>query len=206
MAACVVLASGLSKRFGDNKLLQALFSRTVLETVICVARSVLPDEVYVVVSPETYGRISHASFHTGVIINKNPDEGIAGSIRTAIQEIGTSQDHILFLLGDQPFVSPNLLKRMVYESQNNPSHIVCAVFQGIRRNPAIFPRHCYSELMALKGDTGANFIIRSARRVIEVEVVNQAELFDIDTPEDLQRARDLIRDRPAWMSDLSRCV
>jgi CTP:molybdopterin cytidylyltransferase MocA len=53
--------------------------------------------------------------------------------------------------------------------------------------PAYFPASAFGALMKLRGDAGARELLRSAR-VVESEALR----FDVDTEEDVERARKLL--------------
>ena len=66
--------------------------------------------------------------------------------------------------------------------------MVASEYAGRRGVPAYFPASAFKELMGLRGDVGARELLRGARAV----ELPGGEL-DVDTPEDLARARELFR-------------
>ncbi len=58
------------------------------------------------------------------------------------------------------------------------------MYNGITGVPAVFPRWCFDDLRALRGDQGARVILRRhADHLVRLEHPEAA--VDIDTPEDL---------------------
>jgi CTP:molybdopterin cytidylyltransferase MocA len=58
--------------------------------------------------------------------------------------------------------------------------------------PAYFPAADFGELLRLEGDTGARELLRSA-----AAVVCEGLALDVDTEEDLERARLFLRNPPS---------
>ena len=57
---------------------------------------------------------------------------------------------------------------------------------GQRGNPVIFPADLLGELAALTGDTGGGMVVKRHReRLLLVAADSPRELFDVDTPADL---------------------
>jgi molybdenum cofactor cytidylyltransferase len=63
---------------------------------------------------------------------------------------------------------------------------VSSRYAGIAGIPAIFPKSRFSNLLALKGDAGARFLLRNPECPM-IAVDFEGGEADIDTPEDLAR-------------------
>jgi molybdenum cofactor cytidylyltransferase len=62
--------------------------------------------------------------------------------------------------------------------------VAAAQYGGTLGAPAIFPRHLFSELSELRGDSGARVLLkRHADGLVKVPMTSAA--FDLDTPDDL---------------------
>jgi molybdenum cofactor cytidylyltransferase len=82
---------------------------------------------------------------------------------------------------DMPAVTAAHLRSLMVSGE-----VTASLYAGRRGVPAYFPASCFRELMELRGDVGAKGLLSSAPFV---ELVG-GEL-DIDTAEDLERARQL---------------
>lgn len=146
-----------------------------------------------------------------IVHNANWDEGLASSIRTGLEHLlslsalptsvspladGLSANltHVLFTLADLPSLDVHDFVRLIDVSKGSPNHIVCSewVKEGDTDNrltvPAIFPEAMFSELLALKGDTGAKPIIEKYAKLGKVKAVSIPNAqFDIDTPQDWEK-------------------
>ena len=90
----------------------------------------------------------------------------------------------MIMLADQPAISAEDLRRLVLAWRRHSDGIAAATYGGTVGVPAIFPRWAFSELQQLRGDRGAQLLLRRhVDRVTRVPMSTAA--VDIDTPEDL---------------------
>ena len=180
--AALVLAAGLSSRFGpQNKLLAPVAGRPLARITAEAVKAAAPDHLLVVLSdPELEPAFS--GFQT--LRNDTPERGQAGSLRigvAAAQRLNC--DFLLVLLADMPRVSPALIQAV--EARATP-HLAAATTDGDRRMPpACFPASDFAALMKLDGDRGAGRLI-NALPPSQLVRADADTLFDIDTHEDEQ--------------------
>ena len=124
------------------------------------------------------------------LINSTPEQGMASSLRiaaAAAQRAGAGA--LLILLADVPFVTAEHLARIMEafrENRNLP--VFSRVSEGVAQPPALFPASMFAVLQTLEGDKGARGLAAGAA-LIEAK---GSILLDIDTPDDLERARALL--------------
>ena len=93
------------------------------------------------------------------------------------------------LLSDMPFVGTDLVRALVQEHRRTLSPLVIPRAGTRRTNPVLFDRSTFSALRAVRGDQGGRSLFEQfSKSWVECEETN---LFDLDTPEDLQRLREL---------------
>jgi len=181
----IVLAAGASTRFGEPKQLVRFEGQPLLQHVIAGATELAGPAVSVVLGAHA-AQIS-ATLPSGgatLIVNRAWQEGIASSIRAGIARLPGACDGVLLLLADQPLVGGASLGRFVAVWRRQPRHIVASRYGAATDLPAIFPRWCFADLLALRGDQGARILLRRyADRVVRLS--NPDAAIDIDTPEDL---------------------
>ena len=91
---------------------------------------------------------------------------------------------LLFLLADQPGVTPELLSALIQRHRETLAPIVAPRHTGQRGNPVLFDSATFPEFAALQGDVGARPIIQAHRDEIAwVDWPAPEILQDIDTPE-----------------------
>ena len=91
-----------------------------------------------------------------------------------------------------PAVAPALLYRLLEAFAARPDALaVVPVTQGRRGNPALISRALFPELSVLQGDEGARRLLREVHtaRIVELVVDDASVALDIDTPDDLVRAK-----------------
>ena len=118
-----------------------------------------------------------------VVVNREAGEGMASSIRAGVRGDGGGADAVVILTCDQPAVTAVHLR-----AAGGATGVGwwLRAYAGRRGVPAYFPARVFPELLALKGDVGAREMLEEA----EVVELSGGEL-DVDTIEDLERARKL---------------
>lgn len=184
----VILAAGASKRMGEQKLLLELGDKTVIER--CVETALASDigPVAVVVGCEA-SRVAEvlAERPISVLENKRWAEGQSTSIICGVQHF-LSCDAVIVVVGDQPFLEPTHLMRIMESFSKTEASILLSQVEGRRGNPALFKQEIFPELQKLKGDQGA----RQLFDLFEVAPIEQPDpqlFFDIDTPEAFSSAQ-----------------
>jgi molybdenum cofactor cytidylyltransferase len=181
----IVLAAGASTRFGSPKQLVRIGGRPLLHTVVTRTAEVTGNALIVVLGAGA-GELAPLLKHSpgSVVVNRHWREGLASSIRAGVARLPPTCAGVMLVLADQAAVTSDDLKRLAGTWRRRPQCIAAALYAGTTGAPAIFPRSTFSELAALRGDSGARSLLRrSADRVLRVPMP-AAEL-DLDTPEDL---------------------
>lgn len=184
----VLLAAGRSERFGqiDSKLAQPFLARPLgLHVAVALEDVPFRDRVAVVA---TDCPLDYAAHRFRVVTNHDPAQGMGSSVRVGVDcAIRQDAQAVLIALADMPRVTAAHIHRM-FDAANGPDVIV-ASSDGVQpKPPALFGRNRFDELLQVQGDAGARAMIQSGRHV----VTNAAELIDVDTPEELERLRELV--------------
>jgi molybdenum cofactor cytidylyltransferase len=181
----IVLAAGASRRFGSPKQLVRFEGQLLLQRVIAAATELTGSAVSVVLgahAAEIAANLPPGS--ASIIINRNWQEGIGSSIRAAVARLPGACDGALVMLGDQPMVGGHGLNRLAAAWRRQPRSIVASHYDSATGVPAIFPRWCFNDLAALRGDQGARLLIRRYADHL-VRLAHPEAAVDIDYPEDL---------------------
>ena len=191
----IILAAGLSKRLGRNKLLLALGDETVLRKT---AKAVLESAVseVILVTGHEEAEVIQAVEGLDVRLAHNPRyaEGQSTSMIAGIEAAHEEADAYLFVLGDQPLLTPGIVNDLIslYEASRPDALVAAPVFQGRRGNPALFSATLEDELLRTSGDAGGRGIIQrleneSPGKIVFLELPNDDMFLDIDTEEDYER-------------------
>jgi len=121
----------------------------------------------------------------------NPDfaAGQSTSIRYGIDALPERTGAVLFILADQPFVTPETMRAIIQTHRRTLAPACVPVFEETRGNPVLFDKTLFDELRGLNGDTGGRVLLEKYRDTIVSVPASHAVLLDIDTPEDYARLR-----------------
>lgn len=186
MINAIVLAAGESKRMGKPKPLLRFNDKTFLDQIISVLRLSDADRITVVLGAEAETiRRSVDLSGTNVVINKDYAKGQLSSLIAAIEQTPEDTDAILVCLVDAPFITKEVVTKIIgkFKETNNP--IIVPVFNKERGHPTLFSRSLFAELLSAPEDQGARYVLYSHEaEVLEVETSENGILIGIDTPDD----------------------
>ena len=187
--AIVILAAGVSKRLGSPKQLLAYKGQNLLRHAVDTALETQCQSVFVVLGANIDLLKKELKDKPVIIIeNKSWEEGMASSIRAALQNITATilrTESVIFMVCDQPFVNSSLLLNLLATKQQSGLPIVASKYAGKMGTPALFHKSFFSALMELKGDKGAGKLISdNADKVAAVDFPEG--ITDIDTAADYE--------------------
>ena len=214
--SCIIMASGMSKRFGTNKLLATFNNNTLFENAINISRFVSFGKTLAVTRHEELVHICerehiHCLKHNMPYRNDMVHLGVSHILKETHRHKSCCTQGILFLPSDQPLITKTSLQLLcllfIYYNNsyfacnstdkssnannnyfNNNSKICRLAFNGTPGAPVIFPASYYDELMNLPQGKGGGFIAKKhPAQVVLVPAQDEYELYDIDTPDDLIR-------------------
>ncbi|TKJ29851.1 MAG: molybdenum cofactor cytidylyltransferase [Chloroflexi bacterium B3_Chlor] len=189
--AVIVLAAGESRRFGSPKQLLPWGEATMLEHVVDTALESAVDETIVVLGhrAERIGKLLR-NRPVRVVINQDWQGGLSTSVRAGLQALPANYEACLFLLGDQPNVTPQLIDTILKRYRRTLAPVVAPSYRGRRGNPVLFSNSLFPELLTMEGDQGGREVIRRHQDEMETVEAEQEDLFlDIDTVADYEGAR-----------------
>jgi molybdenum cofactor cytidylyltransferase len=110
IVSAVVLAAGRATRMGDQKMLLPVGEQSMLRRVVEAAMASAVSEVIVVVGSEAEN-VAGSLRDLPVHIARNSDhaQGMSTSLRAGVKAARSDCEAVVFLLGDQPFVTPALV-------------------------------------------------------------------------------------------------
>jgi molybdenum cofactor cytidylyltransferase len=151
------------------------------------------DEVVVVLghaAPEIEVRLSLPQ-GARVVINPHYAAGQSTSLRVGLHALGQDAEAAVIVLGDQPGVSPELVRRVVREWRTSGAPVLRPLFRGAPGHPVVAGRAAWGAFMGASGDEGARGVMADVE-VAEVEL-GLDPLADIDTWDDYRSVRSVFR-------------
>ena len=185
----ILLAAGASKRFGSDKLLHPLDGQTPIAlAALANLRSAVPHVIAVVRpgAPVLENRLSEAG--ATVILCVNADEGMGASLASAVAASGNAAGWVI-ALADMPYIRRETIDKIA-ASLVAGALLVAPAYRGKRGHPVGLSARFRAQLEALRGDEGARSVLSlNEGSVTLIDVDDPGVCLDIDTPDDLRRAR-----------------
>lgn len=180
-AGCVIMASGLGRRFGGSKLLVPFLGKPLLSWALDATDGLFSRRVVVTRSREAAAFCAALGVET--VVHDCP--GRNDTVRLGLEAVG-NVSHCLFCPADQPLLSRQTVESLLLCGKNSRGRIWRPSFQGTPGAPILFPRDYFEELKHLPQGKGGGVVAAShGESVRTLPVADRRELWDIDTPENL---------------------
>ena len=192
MISAVVLAAGKGERMGKAKLFLPWRGKVMLQWVLESVLASAVDEVICVVRDLAAVRahIAVKDERLAWLVNERADAGQSASVTAGLWAMDGRSDRALFTVGDQPMLESALLDALIDRSKRVAAPIIAPSFKGQIRNPVLFRREVFPELLKLKGDHGGRSLLEKLRDRLElVEWKSAATFMDIDDEKDYERLK-----------------
>lgn len=195
-AACqplagVILAAGESRRLGRPKALLEWRGKPLIRHA---AENALSGGItnLVVVTGAVDAPVRDALQGLPARIVHNPDwrggqsTSLRAGLRAAREAAPRAPGAVIFLLADQPFAGPDLIRALRDRHRSTLSPVIAPFAGGRRANPVLFDQVTFSALEALTGEAGGRAIFdRFPPQALPWH--DERILLDVDTPQDYQR-------------------
>lgn len=192
MTAIVILAAGLSSRMGKPKQNLIYQNQTLLQRAIKHAQ-LATDNVLVVLGANVDEiKPTINDLQIDLLINKDWTEGMASSVRLAVQQVQKCYpevDQLIFILCDQPYLSAGLLLQLQQTAAESTNGIIACSYNDTIGVPVLFKYRYFPALLLLNGEHGARKLINYYADDVKTVPFPGGET-DIDTEADFQKLID----------------
>ncbi len=185
----LILAAGGSERMGRPKQLLPLAGESMIRYVANRALHASAHPVAVICG-WTHAEVQQQLIDLPVTLikNRNPEAGLSASLHAGVRFVMEQQGKAaVVLLGDQPGVQAEVIRRVIDTYRERNCKIVQARYTDRPGHPVLFDRLLFPDLLRLQGDVGAKEVLTRRRSDICWVDVPSPMPRDIDTPEEYEQ-------------------
>ena len=187
---CVIMASGLGKRFGGNKLMGDFHGKPMIHRALDATEGLFLHRV-VVTRHESVAALCRER-NVDVVLHDLPHR--SDTVRLGLEALG-DLDACMFLPGDQPLLRRETIAMLLENWRENPDRIIRPAYEDNEGSPVLFPAWAFPELLSLPEGKGGGAVVKAhPHEVCRVLIANPFELADADTPETLETLKGLWHD------------
>lgn len=188
---CVIMASGLGKRFGGNKLMADFCGKPLICRILDATEGLFARRVVVTRHAEVAALCRERGI--AVVLHDLPHR--SDTVRLGINAVGEVAG-CMFCPADQPLLSRETIASLLLSAVNQRDMIWRTCTDMTPGAPMLFPQWAFAELKNLPEGKGGGFVAKKyPDRVAMMQVVDPDELMDADTPEMLELLRQKCRQR-----------
>ena len=178
---CVIMASGLGKRFGGNKLMADFGGKPMILRALQASEALKTHRVVVT----RHQDVADLCQDLGVAVVLHDLPHRSDTVRLGLEALG-DVDACMFLPADQPLLQPETVELLVSHWEADQQSILRPSCEETPGSPVIFPAWTFPQLRSLPEGTGGGWVMkRDPERVKTVPISDPYELMDADTPETL---------------------
>lgn len=179
---CVIMASGLGRRFGGNKLMADFHGQPMICRILDATEGIFAKRVVATRSEEVASLCQEREVQT--ILHSLPHR--SDTVRLGLEAM-SGIDRCMFATSDQPLLRKETVAALALVSQNDPNAIWRTCCNGTHGSPVVFPQWSFAELLDLPEGKGGGWVVKKyPERLRTVNVRDMYELKDVDSPEDLE--------------------
>ncbi|MED4531319.1 nucleotidyltransferase family protein [Metabacillus fastidiosus] len=192
----IYLAAGKSERMGRNKLILPAGADYVGIAALRTALSSKLNKIIVVMNAFNYSFFNKKlpqNEHEKLVytICASAGKGLSSSLKHGIHKAETlfNPDGVFILLADQPFVTEEMINKLidVFYERKSFSYIA-SCYNNVIRPPLIIHKRIFPSLDQLKGDKGAKYLFGNQKcfQGETIEFYEEKLFFDVDTKEEYE--------------------
>ncbi|WP_051082133.1 molybdenum cofactor cytidylyltransferase [Terrisporobacter glycolicus] len=181
LISAIIMASGFSRRMGQNKLLMKYNNKFLIEYTLNIISECDFKQKILVTQYEEIKEFGE-KLNYKIVSNMFPNKGQSESIKLGVKNCDYCEGY-MFFVGDQPLINKQDTEKLIKVFKEDTDYIVIPTYKDSSGNPVIYPSAYKEQLLNLKGDKGGKSIIKSSHKIKYVNV-SENTLFDIDNIDD----------------------
>ena len=178
---CVIMASGLGRRFGGNKLMADFHGEPLICRILAATEGIFAQRVVVT----RHQDVARLCDDRGIpcILHDLPHR--SDTVRLGLEAL-PGIDRCMFATADQPLLRKETIASLALASTKDPNSIWRTCCDGTPGSPVVFPKWAFPQLLDLPEGKGGGVVIKKYPEHLHmVNVRDMYELKDVDSPEDL---------------------
>ena len=183
----VIMASGMARRFGSNKLLHDFHGEPMMVRILRSTARCGFSQRLVVTRHKEVESICQAE-NIPCLLHDLPRR--SDTVRLGVEKLLAMEpelDGILFAASDQPCLTAESIQNLCDAFSSEPQFIYRLCWEDTMGNPVIFPKSTFDALLNLPEGKGGGVILKAHPELVRtVSALDERELIDCDTPEILQ--------------------
>lgn len=186
---CVIMASGMGRRFGGNKLMTDINGEPMICRVLNATEGIFAQRVVVT----RHGDVAKLCESKGIrtVLHDLPHR--SDTVRLGLQALG-NVEHCAFCPADQPLLSRDTVAALALSAKSEGSFIWRTAANGQVGSPVSFPQELFPELLSLPDGMGGGYVVKKHPHAVKLlHLSDPRELMDVDTPDELQAILELMR-------------
>ncbi len=196
LLSSICLLAGRSSRMGRAKQHIAVGGRTFLEHQLAglagLGSALAPPLAFVGQAGDRDAQALVQAAGGTWVVNPRPEDGPLSSIRLALDLLPSGRGFLLWPV-DHPLVRPATLAALVAAARHDPDALVVPSYDQRRGHPVIIPGWAAAELRQAPLEEGARWVFqRHPERILHVTVDDRWVRFNLNTPEALAEAENLL--------------
>lgn len=178
---CVIMASGLGKRFGGNKLMADFAGKPLICSILDATEGLFARRVVV----SRHDDVAALSRERGIQVVRHDFPHRGDTVRLGLEAVG-DRAGCMFCPADQPLLRRETIAALLLSAVNRGDWIWRTCFEATPGAPMLFPRWAFPELLTLPEGEGGGWVAKGhPERVAMMRVADPWELMDADTPDTL---------------------
>jgi molybdenum cofactor cytidylyltransferase len=194
----VLLLAGCSSRMGSSKPLLPFGDQTLVSLML--SRILKSDLTRVIVvlgfqAKAVRKEILRASpsSRIKIVINPEFEKGQSSSIISALSHLDPELSGVMFLVGDQPLLTTEVINKLLTIFRRTSAPIVVPLYGERPGNPVIFRNTLIPELRTLSGDMGGRELIKKYWNQVQRVSIRPLRIGrDMDTREHYEKLKEFV--------------